>query len=86
MNLVSTKLRNRLKADHLNTCLRIAATTWTAKTFNYEAAFMDWKGLKQRRGLLRTEEVAPPSDNQAGGAVQPTGQGAEMDVDVPETL
>ena len=43
MNLVATKLRNRLKADHLNTCLRIAATPQTVRSFPFQDAPF-WNG------------------------------------------
>ena len=50
MSLTMTKLRNRLKDEHLNTCLRIGATSTTVKTFKFWDAFTIWSKEKVRRG------------------------------------
>jgi hypothetical protein len=50
MNLTMTRLRNKLQEDHLNTCLRIAATSCTVSNFSFWEAFTIWDQERQRRG------------------------------------
>ena len=53
MNLVSTQLRNRLQVKHLNTCIRIAATTYKPDDVGFfKNAFQEWKKLKERRNVM----------------------------------
>jgi hypothetical protein len=42
MNLIHDSLRNRMQADHLNTCVRIASSSDTYKTFDIQAAHRLW--------------------------------------------
>lgn len=51
MNLVRTELRNRLKTDHLNMCVRVAASgkgVDAIEKFNFAAAFDIWEAAKNR--------------------------------------
>jgi len=51
MNLTMTKLRNSLQPEHLNTCLRVAATPYTVESFPFKEAFQQWKIDCTRRGV-----------------------------------
>jgi hypothetical protein len=42
MNLIYESLRIRLQTDHLNTCVRIASSSHTYKTFDSKAAHRLW--------------------------------------------
>jgi hypothetical protein len=48
MNLVATALRNRLLPEHLNVCVRIAASEHAYKTFDVVAAHKRWLDKKTR--------------------------------------
>ena len=43
MNNIKTNLRCRLQDEHLNVCMRIAASPFTYKTFPFDAAYRAWK-------------------------------------------
>jgi hypothetical protein len=42
MNLIYDSLRNRLQTDHVNTCVRIASSSHTYKTFDNQASHHSW--------------------------------------------
>jgi hypothetical protein len=50
MTLIHDSLRNRLQADHLNTCVRIASSCHTYKAFDIQAAHRLWLqgGIRSR--------------------------------------
>jgi hAT family C-terminal dimerisation region len=52
MNRTCTDLRNRLGDEHLNTSIRVGATTFTKEDFPFFTAYLHWKDQRHRRGEL----------------------------------
>jgi len=48
-NLVKTAIRNALKAEHLNTCVRIASCGHDVADYDFKLALEAWVGEKDRR-------------------------------------
>ena len=55
MNLVHSDLRNRSGPEHLNVCMRIAASKHTYKTFDMQAAHKRWLQAATGRGRYMSD-------------------------------